>query len=110
METNFKQPKRKKATKADKQKRKDYLESKYYQCEICGYSNKMYVHVHHHLKQNKVYLEDESNYTALCMFNCHSWLHRSKSQFLREVKPAQGSKFEGWEPIDIYDYLHEVKS
>jgi len=108
METNFKQPKMKKATNKDKQKRKDYLESKYYQCEICGYSNKMYVHVHHHLKQNKVYLEDESNYTALCMWNCHDKL-KSKSQFIREVKPAPGSKFEGWKPEDIYDYLNKRK-
>ena len=97
--------KKPKPTKADKEKRKEYLYSKGYQCEICGRTSKEFVHVHHRILQQHEYYEDEENYIAMDMWNCHSKLHASKSQFMREVKVAKCSEFADYTMEELYYYL-----
>jgi hypothetical protein len=82
-------------------------------CEVCG--NLYAVAIHHHLPQKRLLIEHHSNYTTLCHnymangCNAHAMVESSKKQFEREISPHSQSKFYGWEPIDIWDYLHDLK-
>lgn len=99
----FPKPAKQKPTKEDKDKRKAYLRLRGNKCEVCG--SKSNVGVHHRIKQQKQYLEENSNYVALCWWGCHHLLNGSKKQFLRDIKISSKSRFKYFSKEELYNYL-----
>ena len=77
-------------------------------CEVCKGFYLTAVH-HQEFSNQRIIIEDFDNYTTLCR-HCHSKLHASAKQFIREIIIAVGSKFEGWGKDKVYVYLTTLKN